>query len=550
MLKSRIFALVIFVGLAGCTTPAKADKAFTLSTYQAQQVTWADCPDSYFVPSDQQSSVFVKSSVQCGSVTVPAEYTSGYSLPDFKIAMMREPATGTDKLGTLFINPGGPGESGVEELQWLNFPSEIRAQYDIIGFDPRGVSRSAPVSGHQIKCSNQSDFETYWRGEQTPANDAQYLANVDAMDAYYRKCAKDNPNWWTLNTSNVVDDLDLMRSVITGSEPLNFLGSSYGTSIAAQYITAYPEHVGHIALDSPTTNEPTKDSTTITQAKTLEANVMRLVKGYAKAKHMSVAAVKQLMLKVRLDGDNDKLRGFAGMKVLDAKNQIHLSTEYMFTHGIQTLTYYDLATAQKYFNQGLDEVSGRQKWNGTFEYFGLEMDGYDTNSLGGSSYQPNKIERNNSFEIMTIVDSMDIDYSTKTSKAHDKKLAAKIKLVSPFWTALTSDASNYQYQGKRRGIDWDSLAKSDPNIPNPPTKQPVRTNTSGKQVLVVGARYESTTPYAFAQQTASDLRSPLVTFNGTGHSPLAGFDKTCLNAIFIDYFINNHLPSGPVTCTK
>ena len=151
---------------------------------------------------------------------------------------------------------------------------------------------------------------------------------------------------------------------------------------------------------------------------------------------------------------------------------------------------------------------------------------------------------------MSIVDSMDIDYSTKTSQAHDKKVAAKVEKVSPFWTALTSDATNYQYKGKRLGIDWDSLAKDDTNIPDPPTKLPVRTNTSGKPVLVVGARFESTTPYAFAIKTAADLKSPLITVNGTGHAPLAGFDKTCLNAIFIKYFVHNKLPSGPVTCTQ
>jgi pimeloyl-ACP methyl ester carboxylesterase len=328
------------------------------------------------------------------------------------------------------------------------------------------------------------------------------------------------------------------------------LGSSNGTTIAAEYITRYPQQVGHIALDSPTTNDPTKPADQIAGAKAVEANVLRLVKGYAKAKKMSVAAVKKLMLKVRRDGDDGKLRGFAGMTIIDSENDIHLSTEYMFTHGIRVLTYFDQATAQKYFNQALANVSGPDKWNGIFEYFALYMDGYEPDSLGGKTYQPEKIKRDNSYEIMTIVDSMDRDTTDTSSQTDQKKLAAKIKKVSPFWTALNSDATNYQYKGDREGIDWTSLAKEDPAIPDPPTAAAVRTNTSGKKVLVVGAKFESTTPYAFAIKTASDLKSPLVTFNGTGHAPLAGFDKKCLNAIFIKYFVHDQLPSGPVTCTK
>ena len=238
------------------------------------------------------------------------------------------------------------------------------------------------------------------------------------------------------------------------------------------------------------------------------------------------------------------------MTILDSENEIHLSTEYMFTHGIRVLTYYDQATAQKYFNQGMDSVTGKDKWNGMFEYFAMYMDGYDPQTLGGKTYQPDKIKRDNSYEIMTIVDLMDRDTTDNSSKADKKKMAAKIKKVSPFWTALNSDASNYEYAGDREGIDWISIAKEDSAIPDPPTTATARTNTSGKKVLVVGAKFESTTPYAFAIKTAADLKSPLVTFNGTGHAPLAGFDKKCLNDIFVAYFVHNKLPSGPVTCTK
>ncbi len=550
MFKLRVTLIIAVVALACCVQPVKASGGVDLTSYQAQDVSWGKCPSNYFRPADEQSKDFNKDAVECGTLNVPALYSTHSAFPDFKIAMMRESATDPEKLGTLFINPGGPGESGVEEVQFLDFPAEIRAKYDIIGFDPRGVNHSAPARGHQIQCNNRSYFETFWRTEATPANDKEYLRNLDIMDAYYLKCAKDNPSWWTLTTSNVVDDLDLMRSILTGSAPLNFLGSSYGTTIASTYITRFPEHVGHIALDSPTSNEPTSDSAQITDAKSREANLMRLIKGYAKARKMSVAAVKKLILQARRDGDDNKLTGWAGMKILNSSKQIHQSSEYMFTYGMFAMTYYDVAIIQEYFNEALDAVSGPKKRNAIFEYFALELNQFDTDSLVGSKYQPNKIKRKNSFEVMDIVDSLDVDYFVTTTYAHDAKLARQLQKASPIWTELYSGGTNYWYQGRREPISWDSLAKADPKIPDPPKKMPARKNTSGKPVLVVGARYESTTPYAFAIKTARDLKSPLVTFNGTAHSPLAYFDKTCLNDIFVDYFINSHLPAKSVTCTK
>ena len=68
--------------------------------------------------------------------------------------------------------------------------------------------------------------------------------------------------------------------------------------------------------------------------------------------------------------------------------------------------------------------------------------------------------------------------------------------------------------------------------------------------MVVGSKYESTTPYQFAVQTAKDLRSPLVTYLGTGHAPVAGFDNDCLNQLFIDYLVNDNLPTKGVSCKK
>lgn len=546
-MKRSILLIPVLLLMSGCTS--NDVQARELATYKSQDLKWTTCPKSYFVGDGESSKSFVKSRVTCSGLLVPATYRSQDDLPDFKIAMMRLSSASENKKGTLFINPGGPGASGIEELQWVPFPKAVTDVYDIVGFDPRGVSHSAPVTGKQIKCDDQSDFETYWKGEDTPSNMKEVRARQKISDAYMRKCMKANPNWWTLTTKNVVADLEIMRQVVTGDQPLNFLGSSYGTTIAASYITKYPSKIGHMILDSPTTNEPNSESGIVADARAQESQLNRLIRGYAKANNLSVGRVKEILLEIRQLGDDDKLVGFAGMKVVPGTEN-RVSTEYMFTHGIFALTYLDEETSQKYFNMGMDGLRSADRWNGIFEYFALDLDGYDTDSLGGPKYDPKKIKRDNSYEILSIVNSLDVDTRDNRSDEDYAALQEKIEEVSPFWTKLQEDPKDFEYTGEDDGLDWTSAAFSDPNIPNPSRVQPKRTNTSGSPVLVIGSRYESTTPYPFAVKTAKELKSPLVTFNGSVHAPLTGFDNACLTDIFVDYLIDDKLPAKSVSCNR
>ena len=544
MRRFLLAAVLIVTPLAACSTT----KAVDLGKYEGQVAKWSTCNKKMFLPAEQLAKTFDKQTVTCSRVHVPAQYDVQSKFPDFSIAMLKIPATSPNKLGTLFMNPGGPGESGVEEVQWMDFPPEIHAHYDIIGFDPRGVLNSHPVAGNPIKCSDQSDFETYWLSEGSPANAAEVAHNEAINKAYLDKCSQANPSWWTLKTDNVARDLDVMRGILTGRAKLNFLGSSYGTTIASDYIRMFPENSGHIILDSPTTNENQSDKDAITEAKAIEAKVISYVDGYAKVHHKTRAQIETLLLQIRQWGDDGKLSGFAGMKTKDASTQTRYSDEGLFTHGMFALTYYDNETAQTYFNQAIDDLSGPHHWNGVFEYFGFQLDGYTPESLRGAQYDPSKIKRNNSYEIMTMVDSMDRDERDLTSATHQKKIAQEVAAVSPFWTALNQDASKYTWVPKRSGSDWSWLAFDDKTIPDPPANMEARTNTSGHQFLVIGSRHESTTPYPFSVQTAKELKSTLVTYEGSEHAPLAGFSHACLNKIFVAYMLHGTLPPAGTTC--
>ncbi len=517
-----------------------------LASYQGQALDWGSCDSEWFVEDTSRTVEFERAEVDCTTMLAPAGYENRLDAPDYKIAMMRMKASGT-KIGTLFINPGGPGGSGVEELQTTAFPVEIMDAYDIVGFDPRGVEHSDFADGSEIKCSDATDFATYWTEESSPENDEQYLANLELSNEHINQCVADNPYWYTMTTANVVQDLELMRQVLTGEAGLNFLGSSYGTTIAAAYVSKYPDNIGHIVLDSPTSDEPASIEKAVEQAKTFENKLMGWISGYAKHANMTVAEVKQLLLDIRQWGDDDQLVGFAGTKVLDAQAGHFQSNEALFLHGIQVLAYMPEADAQTTFNDAVDDLA-QYKWNGTFEWLALSLDGYDPAALQErTKYSPSDLVRNNSYEVMMIVNQLDVDWPA-FSDEEDAEFEKRTRAASPFWSQLSEDPSGYTYEGDNDYVDFATVAKGDDSIPDPPASTPARTNTSGKGVLVVGSRNESVTPFKFAQTTAKQLKSPLVAFEGSIHAPVAQFDNKCLNQIFIDYLINDKLPADGTSC--
>jgi hypothetical protein len=245
------------------------------------------------------------------------------------------------------------------------------------------------------------------------------------------------------------------------------------------------------------------------------------------------------LLQIREWGDNDRLRGFAGLEPFRDGSSARLSNEYMFHHGLFALTYYDTAQAQPSFNQAIDELLA-YKWNGLFEQLALGMDGYDTelmiqNYQDQEPYHPHGYTRDNSFEINQMVNGIDRDLRVTRTQAQQAALERKVKAAAPLLWSLTHDPSNFTYYDDHGGSQWSWAAFGDPDIPDPPNRTLPRTNLSGEPVLVIGSRDESTTPYQYAVRTAKDLKSILITWDGDEHGPLAGFEHACLNQIFVTY---------------
>ena len=182
--------------------------------------------------------------LECGFVEVPADYRN----PDagsVKIAVNVRRADHQDqRIGYLFVNPGGPGASGLELVQdsEFAFADELMARFDIIGFDPRGVGASEPefacgAPGEQLALLNSidGDIDT---PEETATGEAAANMCIESM----------GPVGGLLHSEYVARDMDEIRRAL-GAEQVSYLGYSYGSELGVWYATLFPESVRAMVVD-------------------------------------------------------------------------------------------------------------------------------------------------------------------------------------------------------------------------------------------------------------------------------------------------------------
>ncbi|GAA2552956.1 alpha/beta hydrolase [Mycolicibacterium diernhoferi] len=183
---------------------------------------------------------------ECGLLSVPVDYAN----PDgevAQIAMIRIKATG-EKIGSLFINPGGPGESGVKAAVNLvgTMPQSVRERFDLVGFDPRGVGGSKPA----LWCNSDEDNDRL-RADPTVEYTEEGVEHIESeTQAFIDRCVEKMGEEFLANvgTVSVAKDLDAMREAV-GDEKLTYLGYSYGTRIGATYAEMFGDKVRAMILD-------------------------------------------------------------------------------------------------------------------------------------------------------------------------------------------------------------------------------------------------------------------------------------------------------------
>ena len=234
MIKRRFAQIAIAISFAllisGCASKMAIEKPLSdLATYESQILDWATCYDEF----------------DCAELLVPIDYAD-LTVGSFEIALLRYKAQDQkNRIGSLVINPGGPGSSGVDYAYNAEFyfDPEVLDRYDIVGFDPRGVNRSAP-----IRCLNDEETDAAYAADAKPDNDAELAqAIVDAKD-FVDKCQSSNKYLNHYSTAESARDMDILRAAL-GDKKLNYLGKSYGTYLGTLYAQFFPDKVGRMVLD-------------------------------------------------------------------------------------------------------------------------------------------------------------------------------------------------------------------------------------------------------------------------------------------------------------
>lgn len=217
------------------STPTGEKVAAELEPYYSQVLTWTDCEDG----------------AQCTTAIAPMDWDNPSPETDIELALARHTATGTAE-GSLFVNPGGPGASGydlVHDDVDFAVSSTLQENFDVIGWDPRGVGRSTPVT-----CYDDAELDQYIYGlPEGAVGTPEWTADATQSAIDFGQACLENtgPVLQFVDTQSTVHDLDMLRAIV-GDDKLNYLGYSYGSDIGSYYIERFPEKVNRIVLDGAT----------------------------------------------------------------------------------------------------------------------------------------------------------------------------------------------------------------------------------------------------------------------------------------------------------
>jgi pimeloyl-ACP methyl ester carboxylesterase len=459
---------------------AQAPPGRGLARYQQQRLNWEHCGPK----------------LTCSTMLVPLDYAD----PDgtaITLAVAKRAATSDKRLGSLIINPGGPGGSGVGYVGYFN--ADGLENYDIIGWDPRGVGHSTPVT-----CFGKDDLDHYFSMDSSPDNGTELQARIDEQIAFGRSCLdRSGVLLEHISTMDTVRDLDLLRQLV-GDPKINYFGSSYGTRIGALYAQLFPQRVGRMVLDGAVDINSTSK---ISQVDGFE----RALDHFA-----SWCADAQCKLGSQRDAVLSLIKEF-----LDQLDQQPLAVS-----GDRTLSQQQGVEAVFYAMYG-----GTKSWpmlrdalvGAIFDKDGSGLlqlaDGSDRRDRDGSYGQLNY-----AFPAIRCLDSQE-----NSVRAAEKRLAA--------------DSRSAPVLGPLNGPDL--VCPLWPVKPAP--RQPKVNGQGAPPIVVIGTTGDPATPYEYAESMARELRSGvLVTLDGEGH--LAYGQSDCVMAIVDSYLVRDQVPRDGTRC--
>ncbi|KAI8934979.1 hypothetical protein NX059_008645 [Plenodomus lindquistii] len=465
-------------------------------------IEWSACPPGTLLPKN----------VQCANFSVPIDWDEPWG-EHFDLGIAKLPATPsntTTRVGSLFINPGGPGESAAQILTGLALgvlPSgNLTKAFDIIGLDPRGVGMS-----HPIQC-NMSIYAE--RVSLFPQTEEDLEKLVDKNKRLGDSCRElTGPLLEHLDSISVAKDHEAVR-VALNDGPMNFLGISYGAVLGAQYAALFPKNVRTIALDSPTLHSQNEASNLIIKTTSYELS-MRHFFDWASTNDSSV--LKGQNVEAMWNGilANATEKPIPASSCNNTNCYTDVNAEDILFNANQFLTF-----------AGAGSPLVGRSW-GVLSTALLSATRGDASALSS----PLSASSLASFYAIGC-----LDWTHETTSLPDI-LAAQNMLNT--YAPFTRGASE-QWKFQRGCHDWPVGVK------NPPKKLNIKTNAT---ILISTATSDPSTGMAWALGLMEEIEnSVLVVRQGDGHTSFSLGGET--GAIISDYLVTGKAPkAGIITST-
>lgn len=458
---------------------------------------------------------------ECGLLNVPFDYDSG-SGGTIQLAVVRLPATDpAHRIGSLFINPGGPGGSGFDFALFaapILFDAEVRARFDIVGFDPRGIVRSTP-----LRCFGN---DRQWAGFITPfffpVTDEEEAIWEDADHFLVDACAQRGGRIGDhMSTANVARDLDQLRKAV-GDDRLTYVGYSYGSAIGVQYANLFPDRVRALVVDGVL--DPIAWTTGAPGQGTTVPMTTRL------GSHLGSQATLEEFFRLCDAGDcafgPDSADRFADLAAKLQADPVPFDYSTLIAITLQTL--YDSSSWEDFAglldaveSAAASSLSLSPSLDARVQAL-LARPLYITKRAFPANYE-NLVE---SFGGVVCADSVNPGSYAAWSAAAD----AAAGYFGRLWTWIGSLCADWYTADADR-----YLGPFDRRTANP--------------VLVVGNRFDPATPYQGAQTVAGLLPSSrLLTIAGWGHTSF-GISQ-CANEIVDEYLLTIALPPPATVCAQ
>jgi pimeloyl-ACP methyl ester carboxylesterase len=488
-------AVAAFVAAACTGTPNSkaAPSPKGIGQYYAQRVSWRDCSGGF----------------QCGTVRMPLDYAH----PDgSKIVMsvIRLPAEG-QRRGSLLINPGGPGGSGVEFVREAarQFGPELRRNFDLVGFDPRGVNLSRPA----IRCLTSRELDRFFATDTSPDTQAEMNDLVRVSKGWADECKTRIPSLLPyVGTINAAKDMDILRSAL-GDQAMTYYGASYGTYLGAYYAELFPKRVRSMVLDGAVDPKLSGDAVNIEQAKGFDTATHAFAADCVKAADCPLGngnvhtALTRLARLFAQTGRKPLKNNLADGRVVDE-------------------SLVELGVASALYNKTTWPIL-RLALKSAIE----QGDGTTLLRLGDLLVERNKDGTfSNQSEANMAVNCVDKPYPHTLGPW--KEQAAKAKKVAPLFGQF---------------VVWGTLPCG--YWPVASTEQPRALHAQGaKPIVVVGTTRDPATPYKWAQNLASELNSGvLLSLDGDGHTAyLQG--NPCITSAVDRYLVTGTPPRKDSMC--